>query len=200
MILLENKANVTPPNPDYPYGAIKNDTGVGDGTPVDFQVYNDVHQFLSRLFALSGLTANGLPDNLTNGFQLYEAFEKLAGLQAWTTATITPTASTATPGATAVLSGTTYSKFKIVGKTFIWNFTSGVTTTGSPLDLSVTLPESITLPSGLSNGISVGGRMHTKGTVVTVNGSGASIVTFDGSAFPNQTNARLSFSVTFELA
>jgi len=73
MIKLENKSNVNAPNSTFPYGSIKDDTGVGDGTPVNVQVYGDFHQFFAKLFNSSGLVANGLIDSEANGFQLYEA-------------------------------------------------------------------------------------------------------------------------------
>lgn len=204
MILLENKANVTAPNADYPYGAIKNDTGIGDGTPVDVQAYGDIHQFFARMFAQSGITANGLPDNLTNGFQLYEAFQKLAGISGWTAATITPAISTSTSGATVVFfnTGQVYSKFRIVGKTVTWNFVAGITCTGSPTSLQLTLPAAFTFPSPLpsSGGIATGCKVQTKSGIVSVSNSGATIQLYDGSALANTTGAPLSFSITLELA
>ena len=36
---------------------------------------NDYVQFMEKMFADSGLTANGDPDNATNGYQLFEAFK-----------------------------------------------------------------------------------------------------------------------------
>ena len=77
MIKLENKSNVNAPNATFPYGSIKDDTGVGDGTPVDVQVYGDFHQFFARLFNESGLVANGLIDSEANGFQLYESLLRI---------------------------------------------------------------------------------------------------------------------------
>jgi len=82
MIKLEDKPNVIAPNADYPYGDIKDDTGIDDGTPVDREVYADHHQFFAKMFAESGLTANDLPDNATNGFQLYQALIENMKLQA----------------------------------------------------------------------------------------------------------------------
>ena len=76
-IELSTKTNVAVPDSDYPYGQIKDDTGAGDGTPVDVAVYGDFHQFFARMFALSGLTYNGLPDNDYSGFQYIEAANKL---------------------------------------------------------------------------------------------------------------------------
>lgn len=76
-IRLQDKQNVAAPDSDYPYGQIKDDAGAGDGTPVDVAVYGDFHQFFARMFALSGLTYNGLPDNDYSGFQYIEAATKL---------------------------------------------------------------------------------------------------------------------------
>ena len=70
---LSNKTNVQAPDSTYPYGRIQNDSGAGDGTPVDEVVYGDFHQFFEKLMAEGNITANGLPDNATNGFQLWNA-------------------------------------------------------------------------------------------------------------------------------
>lgn len=76
-IALSTKTNVEAPSGDYPFGNIKDNSGNGDGTPINKQVYADFHQFFAKLFAESGLTYNGQPDNNANGFQyvqaLYEA-------------------------------------------------------------------------------------------------------------------------------
>lgn len=74
---LANKTNVSAPDTDYEYGRIKDNAGLNDGTPVDVEVYGDMHQFLERLIDQSGVVANGLPDNKTNGYQLFEALQKL---------------------------------------------------------------------------------------------------------------------------
>lgn len=77
MIALKNKPNVQAPDSDYPYGDIKDDTGANDGTPVDRQVYGDFHQFFEKLMHEAKLTANGLPDNDYNGFQLFDALKAI---------------------------------------------------------------------------------------------------------------------------
>jgi hypothetical protein len=73
MIPLISKPNVISPSSTYPYGAIKDNPGDGSGTPVNALVYGDFHQFFAKLFSSSGLTANEIVDNATNGFQLFEA-------------------------------------------------------------------------------------------------------------------------------
>lgn len=74
---LSTKTNVDAPDTDYPYGKIRDNSGTDDGTPVDVQVYGDFHQFFARMFAKSGLTYNGLPDNNYSGFQYFDAASKL---------------------------------------------------------------------------------------------------------------------------
>lgn len=85
---LSTKTNVAAPSVAYPYGNIRNKTLLLAGTPVDVEVYGDMHQFFEKMFAESGITANGLPDNVTNGWQLYEAFQKLTH-PAWSATGIT---------------------------------------------------------------------------------------------------------------
>lgn len=61
----------------YPYGKIRDDSGAGDGTPVNTQVYGDFHQFFAKLMADAGLAFNGQPENATNGFQYNIALNNL---------------------------------------------------------------------------------------------------------------------------
>ena len=90
MKLLQNKTNVTAPNATYAFGTMKDDTGVGDGSLADTEFMTDYVQFFEKLFNASGLTANGLPDNDANGYQLYEALrviiptrEKIINIGDW---------------------------------------------------------------------------------------------------------------------
>jgi len=76
MIKTVDKTNVRAVDAAYPYSGQKDDTGVFDGTPLNEEWSGDYVQFFERMLALSGITANGLPDNATNDFQLYEAFER----------------------------------------------------------------------------------------------------------------------------
>lgn len=83
-IALASKPNVTPPGGDYPYGNIKDDSGIGDGTPLNTLVHADFHQFFARLLAIGGVTANGLPENNANTFQYVLALQNIinAGIDA----------------------------------------------------------------------------------------------------------------------
>lgn len=78
MIKLEDKPDVEAPGVDYEFGSIRDRAGAVPGTPVSRQVYSDIHQFFERLMQLAEITANGLPDNTTNGYQLAQAFGRMA--------------------------------------------------------------------------------------------------------------------------
>jgi hypothetical protein len=72
---LASKPNVDAPDYDYPFGRIRDRAGSTPGTPVNEVVYGDFHQFFAKLMDEAGVTANGLPDNDDDGFQLYEALK-----------------------------------------------------------------------------------------------------------------------------
>lgn len=75
MILLEDKDEVNAPDGDFPYGSVRDRVGSTPGTLGNTKNHSDFHQFFSRMIALSDVTPNGLLDNLTNGFQLFEALQ-----------------------------------------------------------------------------------------------------------------------------
>jgi hypothetical protein len=63
---------------NYPLGRIKNNTGSGNGTPVNERVYGDIHQTIAKMMRLYNILPNNLPDNETNGFQIIESIVALA--------------------------------------------------------------------------------------------------------------------------
>jgi len=63
---------------NYPYGRIKDNTGAGDGTPVNEFVYGDIHQFFAKLITLAGIVPNDLPDNEVNQYQTIQALKEFA--------------------------------------------------------------------------------------------------------------------------
>lgn len=94
-IKLTSKPNTDAADYDYPYGKIRDKAGSvvteGEthGTPINTEVYGDMHQFFERLMAISGIVHNELPDNDYSGFQLYEAFMQLAnGFNATSTTSV----------------------------------------------------------------------------------------------------------------
>lgn len=76
---LVNKPNVDPVDGDYPYARIKDDDGSNNGTPVDEEVYGDIHQFFEKMMDVAGVVHNEQPDNNYSGFQLFEALLALMG-------------------------------------------------------------------------------------------------------------------------
>ncbi len=70
--------NVITSDPNYPNGRIRNNTGTGNGTPVNEAVYGDIHVNKDKLMDLYGITPNNLPDNEANGYQIIEAYRALA--------------------------------------------------------------------------------------------------------------------------
>jgi len=76
-IKLEDKVNVEAPSASYPYGNIKDNTGAGDGTPVNKATMADYIQFFAKLLHESAIVANGLPENADNGFQYYTALQTI---------------------------------------------------------------------------------------------------------------------------
>jgi hypothetical protein len=85
---IENYPNIDTSNPTaYPNGIIKNNTGNGNGTPLNVETLADIYAFFDKLLRAAGITASGDPDNETNGHQYYEAlfaspdFDAVTGLQ-----------------------------------------------------------------------------------------------------------------------
>lgn len=79
MIPLKNNINVDNSDPvNYPDGRIKDNTGPGNGTPVNRNVYGDLHANISKLMRLYNIVPSGLPDNETNGYQIIDSLIALA--------------------------------------------------------------------------------------------------------------------------
>lgn len=73
------QANIDNSDPvNFPDGRIRDNTGAGDGTPVNEIVYGDIHEFFAKLMRLYSITFNGVPDNVANGYQLLDAVRALA--------------------------------------------------------------------------------------------------------------------------
>ena len=74
---LVNKQNTDSISVDYPYGSMRDRSAGIQGSEMNTEFHSDYVQFFEKMFAESGLTANGLPDNATNGFQIWNAFRGL---------------------------------------------------------------------------------------------------------------------------
>lgn len=75
-IKLENKQNVNAPNATFPFGDVKDNDGGNNGTPLDRAVISDYWQFFAKMLDASGIVANGLLENNTDGFQYFDALIK----------------------------------------------------------------------------------------------------------------------------
>lgn len=95
MIPLADKTNTDPPSATWPSGDVNDNTGGNNGTPVNRELVSDALQFFEKIMVESATTPSGNLDNAVNGFQLYEAFRKLAGPYKVYTATMTQTGTNA---------------------------------------------------------------------------------------------------------
>lgn len=64
------------PGGDYPWGMLVDAPG---GTVVNKKMIADMWQFFQNLMAEGGIIANGLEENVSNGFQLMEALKRTTG-------------------------------------------------------------------------------------------------------------------------
>lgn len=76
--------NALLPSPQYPYGALRQETdlGVGNGTPLDVDWGNDFEAFKQTAFSRSGLTPSGSPDTVTNS-EMFNAVQDSTTRSIW---------------------------------------------------------------------------------------------------------------------
>jgi len=70
---IQNFPNIIPADADYLDGDIKD---APSGTPVNRATNGDIQQLFAKLLREASITPNGLRDNETNGYQLYDALTK----------------------------------------------------------------------------------------------------------------------------
>jgi len=71
---ITEKANTNAPSNGLPYGTIRDRIqNVQSGTPVNTDVYSDVHQFFQHLAGVGRINPNGELENANGGFQLMDA-------------------------------------------------------------------------------------------------------------------------------
>lgn len=71
-----SKPNVDNTDSSFPLGKIKDDNGSGNGTPISFEVYNDMHTFFQSMAHFADKTLNDLPDSENDGYELLECFRQ----------------------------------------------------------------------------------------------------------------------------
>lgn len=76
--ILANIANVDAPDSDYLKGRIRNKSASPAivGSPVVEEIYGDMIQAWQKMYSVTGITENDLPDNETNGHQHLNALLK----------------------------------------------------------------------------------------------------------------------------
>jgi hypothetical protein len=96
---LSGKTNVIAPGGSYPYGRVRNNSGIGDGTNVNENLLGDLIQFFEKLLADGGVTANGQPENSSDGFQYSQALNAIIAALVAAEAAIRAAADTANSNA-----------------------------------------------------------------------------------------------------
>lgn len=72
-VRLRDKENVDAPASPFIYGNVRDNPGDGTGTPANKATFADYLQFFERLMDIASVVFNGLPENLSNGFQYADA-------------------------------------------------------------------------------------------------------------------------------
>jgi len=70
---LIDASNVDAPSAEYPKGRVRDKIGATIGTTYNEVLHGDLFQAFHRFVTLSGTSENGLPDNVSNDYQLVEA-------------------------------------------------------------------------------------------------------------------------------
>ena len=76
MKALKDKPNTVPAGGDYPYGDLRDNPGNNTGTPYNRELFGDIQRTVEKIMDEAGIVANGMDDNETNGYQIYEAIVK----------------------------------------------------------------------------------------------------------------------------
>jgi len=71
---ITDQDNYVAPGGQYPYGRLKNDSGAFDGTTCNENLLGDLFQFVMKMMDQAGITPNGIPDNASSGYQIFDAY------------------------------------------------------------------------------------------------------------------------------
>lgn len=174
---IQNFTNVDTSDPtNYPSGQIKDDTGAGDGTPVNVETNGDIQQFFTKLLELAGITASGDPDNETNGYQLIQALTNFNSLSItggeWVAANNVAFTANNDPVGSYTSITYTYNKYKFFGKTLVWQLSTTGTIAGSPTSFVIAAPSALSAldVDWVANGFTVIGLYNGTATLLTTLG------------------------------
>lgn len=196
------------PDSDYPFGNIKD---VPNGTVVDVTMMTDLIQTAQKLMALAGITPNGTPDNVSNGYQLIEALTNfntlsLTGAGDWVDAGSLSIVADNTPLGSMSAYTVDYSKYKIFGKTFIWQTKlSGITIAGAPGAFFIDPPSALDALSmewsnlGFVSFGTYGAGILSQTFGHPFSGGGLSISPYGGGNFTNGTSQTMNINVIGEV-
>lgn len=67
--------NVDSPSADYPKGRVRDKAGATAGTILNEVVLGDIYQTIQKALIDAGITENGNPDNVSNGYQILQAID-----------------------------------------------------------------------------------------------------------------------------
>ncbi|MGB0881432.1 MAG: hypothetical protein ACPGSO_00655 [Vicingaceae bacterium] len=73
---LTDATNVDAPNGDYPNGKVRDRNGTTPGTIYNEVLHGDLIQTIQKIIIEAGITPNSNPDNVSNGYQIYDAMRK----------------------------------------------------------------------------------------------------------------------------
>lgn len=76
MKILANQTNTEPVSANYPKGKTRDKVGGTPGTVGGTGIFEDYIQFFQKCVTNSGITENDVFDNVTNGYQVFEAVVK----------------------------------------------------------------------------------------------------------------------------
>lgn len=79
MRALTSVPNIDGATTDYPNGRVRDKLGVTPGTTGGEVLFGDIIQLFQKMVIDGGISPNGNPDNVTNGYQLLEALRKQFG-------------------------------------------------------------------------------------------------------------------------
>jgi hypothetical protein len=195
---LVNKTNVTPPSAHFSFGRIKDDDGTGNGTPVDEDVYGDMHQFFEKLMTEGGITANELPDGDYNGFQLFQAFAKYISdrIEA---GTYTPTITNSLNVTSSTAKVTQYSRVGNV-VTVAGSFDAVVTADSTDTAVELTLPIASDFASSFQaggTGVFYGSSQSAEAHATASNSSNKIRFEWETPVGMAGNNRTMTFSVTY---
>lgn len=189
---LASKPNVVAPGGAYPYGRVKNKSTPTstDGTPITEQVYGDMHQFFEKLLADAGITANGQPENSSNGFQYNQALSAMVN---------TPWQNGRSPNPTNGVSVVEVftNRYRRQGSTLTWNFCATFDFPSTNLTFELRLPVAASIASGYSQFVIPTGQSFAKIYLYHLTSEHV-VVVLNGA--PTGFAEALSFSLTFEIA